>query len=67
MQDVLGLDGSHRMNRPGSMSGNWEWRFDWSLVGPEPARRLSAIAAATGRGPFERLNLPVAPVGLSTG
>jgi 4-alpha-glucanotransferase len=58
MQDVLGLDASHRMNRPGSLDGNWDWRFDWSRVGPEPARRLGAITAATGRGPFERLNLP---------
>lgn len=27
MQDVLGLDGSCRMNRPGVALGNWEWRM----------------------------------------
>jgi len=29
MQDILKLDGSHRMNTPGTTSGNWSWRFDW--------------------------------------
>lgn len=52
MQDVLGLDGSHRMNLPGTTEGNWAWRFDWSMVGPEPARELGRIAATSGRGPF---------------
>src|SRR5580765_21939 len=36
MQDVLGLDGSHRMNLPGTPTGNWRWRFDWTMVGSEP-------------------------------
>ncbi|HEV7915564.1 MAG TPA: 4-alpha-glucanotransferase, partial [Albitalea sp.] len=27
MQDVLGLDGAHRMNHPGQTAGCWEWRF----------------------------------------
>ena len=62
MQDVLGLDGSHRMNLPGSMGGaNWGWRFDWSMVGSEPARVLGLITAASGRGPFELLRLPGPP------
>ncbi|MGI9134608.1 MAG: 4-alpha-glucanotransferase, partial [Rhodoferax sp.] len=26
MQDVLGLDGAHRMNLPGQRTGYWEWR-----------------------------------------
>ena len=55
MQDVLGLDGAHRMNLPGSPVGNWSWRFEWAMVGSEPARVLAALTAASGRGPFERL------------
>ena len=55
MQDVLGLDGHHRMNLPGSATGNWRWRFDWSMVGAEPARVLGLLTAASGRGPFELL------------
>ena len=61
MQDVLGLPGSHRMNRPGSTVGNWAWRFDWSMVGTEPARVLGLISAASGRGRFELLRLPGPP------
>jgi 4-alpha-glucanotransferase len=49
LQDVLGLDGSHRMNLPGTTEGNWAWRFDWSMVGPEPGRTLTRIAASSGR------------------
>ncbi|MFZ2650954.1 MAG: 4-alpha-glucanotransferase, partial [Burkholderiaceae bacterium] len=61
MQDVLGLDGSHRMNIPGTMGhGNWSWRFDWRDVDAEPARVLGLISAATGRGPLEKLHLPEA-------
>lgn len=61
LQDVLGLDSDHRMNLPGTMGGsNWVWRFDWRMLGSEPARVLGLIAAASGRGPFELL-------GLSTG
>ena len=57
-QDVLGLDGRHRMNVPGTSSGNWTWRFTWDMVGAEPGRVLGLITAASGRGPFELLHLP---------
>ena len=53
MQDVLGLDGAHRMNTPGLAQGCWQWRFDWSQVQAEPARRLADLTRAHGR------NLPV--------
>jgi 4-alpha-glucanotransferase len=58
LQDVLGLDGSHRMNLPGSLgASNWTWRFDWSMLGSEPARVLGLITAGSGRGPFNLLGL----------
>jgi 4-alpha-glucanotransferase len=63
MQDVLGRDGSHRMNVPGQMHGNWGWRFDWDGVGAEPGRVLGVLTAASGRCPFERLALPEYPAG----
>ena len=44
MQDVLGLDGRHRMNFPGKGEGNWAWRFDWAQVPPEAAQRLRRMA-----------------------
>jgi len=50
-QDVLGLDGAHRMNTPGQPAACWEWRFDWDQVGDAPASRLADIARAHGRLP----------------
>ena len=47
-QDVLGLDGYHRMNTPGSMDC-WTWRFRWDWVRPEHAERLARITAVSGR------------------
>ena len=32
MQDILGLDTTHRMNTPGTIVGNWQWRFDWNML-----------------------------------
>lgn len=32
MQDVLELDNRGRMNTPGTIGGNWEWRFDWHML-----------------------------------
>ncbi|MBH9551766.1 4-alpha-glucanotransferase [Inhella gelatinilytica] len=59
LQDVLGLDSSHRMNTPGTLGGgNWAWRFTWDQVGSEPGRVLGLITAASGRGPFDRMKLP---------
>ena len=56
-QDVLGLDGYHRMNTPGSMDC-WTWRFRWDWVKPEHAARLARITAASGRTGFDRMGLP---------
>ena len=30
IQDLLELDSSSRMNAPGTIEGNWQWRFDWT-------------------------------------
>ncbi|MFG6447135.1 4-alpha-glucanotransferase [Roseateles sp. BYS180W] len=62
LQDVLGLDGAHRMNVPGEPDGNWRWRFSWDMLGlhqgGEPARVLGLITAASGRAPLALLRLP---------
>ena len=49
LQDVLVLDGSHRMNLPGTDSGNWRWRFDWPMLAPQVAPALARLAWVTGR------------------
>lgn len=32
LQDLLRLDSSARMNTPGTVTGNWAWRFAWADV-----------------------------------
>ena len=49
LQDVLELDASHRMNRPGVSGGNWRWRYDWSQVPEDLPARLRALVAMYGR------------------
>jgi len=34
MQDILMLDSSARMNTPGTVKDNWEWRFEWQQLNP---------------------------------
>jgi len=58
LQDVLGLDASHRMNLPGTVGGNWSWRFAWNMIGDDATHELGRITAASGRGPFALLRLP---------
>jgi len=40
MQDILGLDQSARMNTPGVIKGNWEWRLLPEHLTPELAGHL---------------------------
>ena len=49
MQDVLELDSEHRMNTPGTVEGNWRWRFDWEQVDPGLAERLRREVEIYGR------------------
>jgi 4-alpha-glucanotransferase len=49
MQDVLGLDSSQRMNRPGDGEGAWGWRFAWDQVSPWHAERLAELTRLYGR------------------
>jgi 4-alpha-glucanotransferase len=49
MQDLLGLDSGARMNRPGTLVGNWQWRFDWPDVPASLAAACRERALRTGR------------------
>jgi 4-alpha-glucanotransferase len=48
MQDLLGLDSTSRMNSPGTVVANWQWRFSWEQVAPTLAAtcRDRAVRAA---------------------
>ena len=49
MQDALALDAKHRMNIPGTVEGNWRWRFAWEQVGPQVAERLRNMVETYAR------------------
>jgi 4-alpha-glucanotransferase len=49
MQDLLELNGEHRMNLPGTMDDNWGWRFSWGQVDPGLATRVQGQVAMYGR------------------
>jgi len=49
MQDLLALDGRHRMNLPGTHEGNWLWRFEWEQVPPVLAGRVRHLVSLYGR------------------
>ncbi|MFI5348524.1 MAG: 4-alpha-glucanotransferase [Elusimicrobiota bacterium] len=51
MQDLLGLGGEARMNRPASMEGNWRWRMEPGALTVSLAGRLGAMTGAAGRAP----------------
>jgi 4-alpha-glucanotransferase len=49
MQDLLARDSGARMNTPGSVIGNWRWRFEWEDVPEALAQACRERAARTGR------------------
>ncbi len=48
-QDLLGLGSAARMNRPGTVAGNWCWRFSWDEVPEGLAARLRSLLRLYGR------------------
>jgi 4-alpha-glucanotransferase len=50
MQDFLELDGTHRMNTPGTQDQNWQWIFSWEMVAPDLATKIRALV-----GQYDRL------------
>jgi 4-alpha-glucanotransferase len=53
LQDVLSLGSEARMNRPGTPSGNWRWRFTSDMLTPALIDRLADLTAVYGRAPAE--------------
>lgn len=49
LQDILGCDGSCRMNLPGTPRGNWSWRFAPGLLTDRLAGRLHELTVLFGR------------------
>ena len=49
MQDLLQLDGSARMNTPGTSEGNWRWCMRPGDLEKVDAAKLRELAVRTGR------------------
>lgn len=49
MQDIIGLDGTARMNTPGVPDGNWLWRCDAAYLNEATAAELRSWTEASGR------------------
>jgi 4-alpha-glucanotransferase len=49
LQDVLGLGSAARMNLPGTVSGNWKWRYRPGALTGELSARLRSMASLYDR------------------
>ena len=49
VQDLLGLGSEARMNRPGTISGNWRWRLRPGQLTADVAQKVAVIAATYDR------------------
>jgi 4-alpha-glucanotransferase len=49
MQDILALDTTHRMNIPGTATGNWHWRFSWQQLTDEQKYLFKNLVESSGR------------------
>jgi 4-alpha-glucanotransferase len=49
MQDILDLDGAHRMNTPGTVDNNWQWKFNWQQLTQEHINHIKGAIESSQR------------------
>lgn len=49
LQDILQLDGAHRMNTPGVTGDNWQWQFTWEQLDDSICSTLRNHISESGR------------------
>ena len=49
LQDLLQLDSGARMNTPGTVINNWQWRFAWSDLDLIDTEKVRAMIEHTDR------------------
>ena len=49
LQDILELGTDGRMNIPGTIEGNWKWRFSWEQLTDNKATKLAHLVRLFGR------------------
>ena len=52
MQDYLGLGAGSRMNVPGILGGNWQWRMKQGQLDAELSKKLAEMARIYGRSEY---------------
>ena len=52
LQDVLGLGSEARLNLPGTVSGNWKWRYRRDVLTPEIKAKLKDLTLRYDRHRF---------------
>lgn len=56
MQDYLGLGAESRMNVPGILGGNWQWRMHPDAITPELTKKIAELTRIYGRAPTHSVN-----------
>jgi 4-alpha-glucanotransferase len=54
MQDVLNLGNEARMNLPGTLGGNWTWRFTWNQISDGLANHYKEMGVMFERPPSKK-------------
>lgn len=49
LQDFMGLDSTHRMNIPGTSSGNWLWRYTKEMLDGVDEEHIKQLVALSNR------------------
>jgi 4-alpha-glucanotransferase len=49
VQDILGLGDESRMNRPGTIEGNWQWRLQSGRITEQVVGKLAKMTTTFGR------------------
>ena len=49
LQDILGLDSSARMNIPGTIGDNWEWRYSSEALNKNIKTKFKNITLESNR------------------
>ncbi len=54
LQDFMNLDGEHRMNFPGTSSGNWLWRYTSEMLNHVDRHKISNLIILGNRAAIEK-------------
>jgi 4-alpha-glucanotransferase len=49
LQDILSLGKGHRMNTPGTVVDNWQWRFEWDQITDQRCAEIAGWVELYGR------------------